>query len=141
MTDADAPVVTGSDIIGALMMASPRLLALMPAERIKGGRLGNVPLPAALVAIVSSVDRQALKQGSTVRRTDRVSVTVRTASHRQRKLLIRLIRNACAGRTGAIAGAEDVAVLTAGIGPEMDGPADSFEQAQDFKVSFNEPAL
>lgn len=76
MTHADAPVVTGSDIIGALMLASPELVAVIPAERIKGGRLGNAPLPAALVAIVSSVDRQALKQGSTVRRTDRVSVTV-----------------------------------------------------------------
>ena len=141
MTDIDAAVVTGSDIIGALLTASKPLTDFVPPGRIKAGRLGTVPLPAMVVTMISSVDRQALKQGSTVRRTDRISVTVRAASHRERKLLIRLIRAACSGRTGTIAGADQVSVLTAGKGPEVDGPADSFEQAQDFKVSFNEPAF
>lgn len=142
MTDtAVAPeIVTSSDIIGALLLDHAPLIALVPADRIKGGRLGNVALPALLVTIVSGVDRQPLKRGKIVRRTDRVSVTVRTASHRQRKLLISLIRHACAGQLGSIAGALRVSVLTAGLGPEMDGPGDSFEQAQDFKVSFDEPA-
>ena len=138
MTGAD--VITGGDIVGALLVAHAPLIAFIPSSQIKAGRLGTVPLPALLVVVVSSIDRQTLKRGGTVRRTDRVSVTVRAASHRDRKLAIRLVRLACADRIGTIGGAQRVAVLTAGTGPEMDGPGDSFEQAQDFKVSFDEPA-
>jgi hypothetical protein len=136
-----ADVITGSDIIGALLLAHEPLTSVVPVERIKAARLGEVPLPALVVTEISSVDRQTLTIGRFVRTTDRVSVTVRTASHRDRKRAIRLVRQACAGRTGTIAGAHRVSVLTAGRGPEMDGPGDSFEQAQDFKVSFDQPAF
>lgn len=136
-----ADVVTGSDIIGALLRGYEPLTSFVPVSQIKAGRLGTAPLPALVITMISSVDRQTLKRGRMVRRTDRISVTVRAESHRDRKFAIRLIRLACADRTGRIAGAERVSVLTAGKGPEVDGPADSFEQAQDFKVSFDEPAF
>ena len=135
---SDPEVITGGDIIGHLLLADEPVTELIAAASIKAGRLpSNVMLPALLVRVVSSTDRMRLKRGSTVRCTDRVSVTVRAASHRERKLAIYLVGRACADRVGNIAGAQRVSVLTAGKGPETDGPADTFEQAQDFRVSFD----
>ena len=132
--------MTGADIIGVLLRAYDPLVQMVPAERIKAGSLGdNVALPALLVRTVSVVDRQSLKRIGAVRRTDRVSVTVRAASYRDQVEAIRLVRECCAGKTGDIAGASGVSILTAGTGPDLSGPANSFEQAQDFRTSFNEP--
>jgi hypothetical protein len=33
-----------------------------------------------------------------------------------------------------------VSILTAGTGPDVAGPNDSYEQTQDFRVSFDAPA-
>lgn len=132
--------MTGADIVGALLRAYPPLLELVPAERIKGGRLPpGMTAPALLVRTISSVERQRLKRGQTVRTADRVSVTVRAASYDQQIRIIELVVDACADRTGSMVGATDYAVLTAGRGPDMDGPGDTFEQAQDFRASFDRP--
>jgi hypothetical protein len=128
----------GSDILGALMTADAELLAVVPAAQMKAGRLPDgTPLPALLARTVSSVDRQPLKRGPLVRRTDRVSVTVRAASHRDRKAVIGLVRKCCAGKTGDIGGGLNVSILTAGMGPDLNGPGDSFEKTQDFRVSWD----
>ena len=133
--------MTGADIIGALLRAHAPLVALVPIARIKGGKLPvSTPLPALLVRTVSSQDRSKLKRGATTRVTDRVSVTVRAESWDQQLMVIDLVEAACADRLGTIAGANNVSVLTAGRGPDLDGPGDSFEQAQDFRVSFDRPA-
>jgi len=130
--------MTGVTIIGALLRADASLLAVVPADRIKAGRLPDgVALPALLVRTVSSIDRQTLKRGVTVRTTDRVSVTVRAASYRDQRAVIEMVRAACAGRVGDIGGGSRVSILTAGTGPDVNGPANSFEQAQDFRVSFD----
>lgn len=132
--------MTGADIVGELLRGYAPLLAQVPAARIKGGRLGlKIQLPALLVRTTSSVERQRLKRGSTVRTTDRVSVTVRADSYDEQLQIMDLVVDACADRTGTIAEAERVAVLTAGRGPDVEGPGDSFEQAQDFRVSFDKP--
>ena len=133
--------MTGADIVAALLRADPAILAIASLDRIKLGRLpDNVALTALLVRRISSVDRQPLKWNSNVRVTDRVSVTVRAASYRDQVAAIRLVRACCAGRTGDLGGGKAVSILTAGIGPDLAGPADSFEQACDFRVSFEEPA-
>lgn len=130
--------MTGVDIVGGLLRAYQPLLTVVPAERIKAGVLPDgVALPALLVRLVSGVDAQPLKRTGWERRTHRVSVTVRAAAYRDQAAAIELVRACCAGRTGDIGGAARVSILTAGLGPDVDGPANSFEQTQDFRVSFD----
>lgn len=133
--------MTGVDIIGALLLDAQPIVAMVPAERIKAGALPeSVALPALLVRLVSSIERQTLVRGGMVRTIDRVSVTVRAATYRDQVAAIRMIRKACAGRTGDVGEAKSVSILTAGTGPDGRGPGNSFEQAQDFRVSFDAPA-
>lgn len=133
--------MTGVDIIGELLLAHEPLTDFVAAEQIQSGALPEqVMLPALLVRLVSNVERQMLKRGSTVRTIDRISVTARADIYADQGKAIRLAVKACAGRTGAFAGATNVSVLTAGRGPDLRGPGNSFEQAQDFRVSFDAPA-
>lgn len=132
--------MSGTDIVGALLRAYPALTAVVPVAQIKAGALPDgIPLPALLVRTVSSIDWQPLKLGATNRTIDRTSVTVRAASYREQCAIIKLVAKCCAGRVGDIGGALRVAILTAGKGPDMAGPANSFEQTQDFRVSFDAP--
>jgi len=131
--------MTGVDIVGALLLAEAALTEVVQADRIKAAVLPDgIALPALLVRTVSSVDRQPLKRGGFVRVTDRVSVTVRAASYESQRAVIKLVRK-LAGRTGNIGGGLRVSILTAGIGPDVGGPAASFEQTQDFRVTFDDP--
>jgi hypothetical protein len=133
--------MSGITIVGELLRTYEPLTAVVPIESIKAGRLpDDVKLPALLVRTISSVEWQALSRGATVPTTDRIAVAVRAASYREQTAVIKLVRLACAGRTGTIADLKNVAVLTAGLGPDVPGPADSFEQTLDFRVSFDAPA-
>lgn len=133
--------MSGVTIIGALLEAHEPVTAVVSNERIKGGRLpDDTPLPALLVRSVSTVERHMLRRGSLVRTIERVSVTVRAVSYQQQDDILLLVARACAGKGGAIAGFERVSVLTAGTGPDVNGPGDSYEKTQDFRVSFDAPA-
>jgi hypothetical protein len=133
--------ITGADIIGALLRAASGVTASVAVEKIKGGRLpDDIALPAILVRNITSVERQPLRRGARVRTRDRVSVTVRAASYDDQVNIIGVVRRSCAGRTGSLGGGQGVSVLTAGTGPDGYGPADSFEQAQDFYVSHDKAA-
>lgn len=130
--------MTGADIIGALLRADTDVIALVVVANIKGGRLpDDVTLPALLVKVTSTVERQPLKRSTLTRTVDRVSVTVRAASYNDQRQAIIRSRKACAGKTGNIAGALNVSILTAGAGPELDGPGNTFERTQDFRVSYD----
>ncbi|MDN4632314.1 hypothetical protein QCD71_12370 [Sphingomonas sp. PsM26] len=131
--------MSGVDIIGALLRGSDTIAAAVPVERIKAGSLpDNTVLPALLVRSVSLVERQMLRRGTWVRQSERIAVTVRAGSYREQREILRLVRNVCAGQLGALAGlGSSVSSQSAGTGPDVRGPADSFEQTQDFKVSFN----
>lgn len=132
--------MTGTEIIGALLLESVELTAIVAAPRIKAGRLPDgTSLPALLIRTVSSVEFQPLRRGNIVRTTDRVSVAVRASSYREQVQIMRLVRKCCAGRTGDIGGGVRVSILTAGTGPDVNGPGDTFEQTQDFRVSFDAP--
>ncbi|HEX8585059.1 MAG TPA: hypothetical protein VF680_11680 [Allosphingosinicella sp.] len=131
-------MTTGVDIVGALLRAHAGLLAVVPIERIKAGALPDgVELTALLIRCASSVERQVLKRGATTRTTDRIAVTVRAASYREQRAAIALVKACCAGLTGDVGGGRSVSILTAGTGPDMRGPGDSFEQTQDFRVSYD----
>lgn len=132
--------MSGVLIAGALLRGHAPLVQIVPDDRMKGGALPEgIHLPAILIRTVSSIDHPFLKRGATNHVTERVAVAVRAASYRDQRLIIQLIRSACAGMTGTIAGFAGVSVLTAGTGPDVRGPGNSFEQTQDFKISFNEP--
>jgi hypothetical protein len=131
-------MTTGVDIVGTLVREDPDIVAIVPIDRIKAGALpDDVVLPALLVRCVSSVDRQPLKRGVTTRSVDRISVTVRAASYRDQRALIGLLKPRVANGAGAVAGAQRVSILTAGTGPDVRGPGNSFEQTQDFRVSYD----
>lgn len=128
--------MTGVDIIGALLNEAPA--GPVPADRIRAGALpDNIDLPALLVRLVSSNERQPLTRGPKVRAADRVSVTVRANSYEEQRAVIAWAKARCAGRIVDVPGAGKASVLTAGTGPDLLGPAGSFEQTQDFKVSFD----
>ncbi|KHA64274.1 hypothetical protein NI18_10330 [Sphingomonas sp. Ant20] len=97
-------------------------------------------LPAILIRSVTLIDRQRLKREALVRSVERVSVAVRAANYRDQKAAIKLIRRCCRDMTGDLSGCFRVSILTAGTGPDVGGPANSFEQTQDFRVSFDAAA-
>lgn len=130
--------MTGADIIGLLLRADDDVLALVALADIKGGRLpDDSGLPALLVRVTSTIERQALKRSALTRTVDRVSVTVRAENYAQQRQALQLVRTCCAGLAGDIAGALRVSILTAGAGPDVDGPGNTFERTQDFRVSFD----
>ena len=131
-------MTSGTAITGTLLREFTELTQVVPQSLIKAGALpDNVTLPAILVRTVSSTERQPLKRGPTSRTTDRVAVTVRAANYRDQVAVIKLIKDCCAGKTGDIGGGQNVSILTAGTGPDVRGPGDSFEQTQDFRVSYD----
>ena len=132
--------MSGTAIVSELLLADETIATIAERGGVKEDRLPDgVTLPAILLRTVSSVDRQPLKGGAFVRSTERVAVTVRAASVRDRKATIKTIRDACRDRLGDFGGCLRVSVLTAGLGPSVLGPGDSFEQTQDFRVSFDAP--
>lgn len=50
---------------------------------------------------------------------------------------MKLVRDCCAGRTGNIGGGVNVSILTAGRGPELNGPGNTYERTADFRVSYD----
>jgi len=131
--------MSGIAIVGALLQAHEPLTAAVTAGNIKAGRLSDTAaLPTLRLVSISRTERQPLKRGDTVRVTERIAVTARVESYREIGPLLMLVRAGCAGKIGTIAGFERTAVLTAGTGPDVLGPGDSFERTQDFSVTFDE---
>jgi hypothetical protein len=136
--EAETEPEDGVLIVGALLRASDALTSIVPAKWIKAGALpDNVVLPALLLRCVSSVERQPLKRGGTTRTTDRIAVTVRSNGYREQRAVIKLVKACCAGKTGDVGGGLRVSILTAGTGPDLRGPGNSYEQTQDFRVSYD----
>lgn len=133
--------MTGVEIVGTLLRQYEPLAAEVPHRFIKAGALpDDAQMDALLIRSVSLTDRQFLKEGSLASVVERVSVTVRASSYARQKLLIRLVRQACRGFTGAMGDATEIAVRPNGQGPDVRGSDDSYQQAQDFRVAFTAPA-
>jgi hypothetical protein len=135
--------MSGGEILGDWLRADAALTEGVKPAAIKGGRLvDNEALPVLLVRSLSIVDRQTLALEAMVRMTERVSVTVRAATYRDRASIMRILRSA--GRAGivipAMGDARNISILTAGAGPELNGPGNSFERSQDFTVTYDAPA-
>lgn len=133
--------MSGTAIIAELLLARPELLELVPVAQIKQGAIAqDIPLPALLIKMESSVDAQFLKQGRIVRSVERISVTIRAENYRQQKAVLRQVRSAGVGVFAAIGDASRISSRTAGRGPDLRGPDESFEQTQDFRVTFDAAA-
>lgn len=133
--------MTGAEIMGVLFLANQPLTAAVAEQAIKAGRLPDgVTLPSVLVRTVSLIDRQPLRRQGWIRSIARVSAMVRATSYEEQIGIIGLVRGIPLGAVGTIGTAQNVVVLTAGLGPDVIGPGDTFEQTQDFRVAFDGPA-
>ncbi len=133
--------MSGVSIISALLADHSALLAVVPVGQIKAGKFPDgIAPPSLLIRHVSTVEQQMLRRSEVVHTVERIAVTVRCAQYRQVGAILELVRKACAGKTGGIGGFANVAVLTAGTGPDVNGPAHTFERTQDLRVSFDAPA-
>lgn len=129
---------TGADIVGELLRADDDLAAIVPAERIKLGAMPDgTPLPLILIRCISSVVRDGLMPGNASPTTDRVAVLVRARDYREQRRLVQMTRSICHGKRGGFDTGRNFSVRTAGAGPDMRGPPDSFDQNQDFRVFYN----
>ena len=132
--------MTGDEIVANLLRDYAPLTAIVETRAIKTGALPDpAPIPSVLVTVVSSVDRQQLERNPVVHVTDRVAVKARARNHAERREIIRLVRKCCAGMIGDIGGGLNVVIQTAGQGPDLSGPGNSYEKAQDLRVSFDDP--
>lgn len=130
--------MTSAEIIGAMLRRLEPLIAVVPVERIKGGRMPDgTPMPWLLVREVSIIDWRALRSHGWYRSTARVSVMVRAASYAEQLEVMKLVRQLPQGAIGTVGDASSVVVHTAGGGPDVLGPADTFEKTQDFRVGFD----
>lgn len=128
----------GVRIITTLLRGHQPVTALVPAKWIKGGRLpDNVTPPALLVRHVTQIERIPLVHEGWERCTARISVMVRAVDYRQQGAVIEAVRGIPQGALGTIGAALNVTVHKAGLGPDVGGPGGTYEQTQDFRVSFN----
>lgn len=112
--------MSGSAIITELLLADAWLKELQQGGRLKEDRLPeNAVLPAVMLSTVSGSDRQTLSREEFTRSVERIAVTVRAASVRDRKAAIARIRTACKDKIGSFAGCRRVSVTTAGLGPSL----------------------
>jgi hypothetical protein len=134
--------MSGVIVIGALLAASMPLIGQVPEDRIKAEVLPvGIKLPALAVESISVIDRQTLKIGGTIRVRERVRVTVAASDVATRLAVWRLVRSACRGQFGSLAGVTEISVLTDIAGPDMrNDEATIYTRTQDFMVSFLEAA-
>lgn len=128
--------MSGTAIISALLCASPTVLAAVPEGNIwSGGLPEGTATPSLLSTSISDVDSHGLTGGARLT-TERVQVTIRTATHRERAALIALVKLACDGASGAIAGSAVLDVVSAGKGPDFQDDASVWLTSVDFRVTF-----
>jgi hypothetical protein len=128
--------MSGVVIVTDLLVSSPALIVAVPAGQIMGGGLPQgTPTPSLLATSVGTVDDHSLR-GPARLITERVQVTIRAGTYRQQKLIERLVRQACDGRSGAIAGYAVTDLVSAGLGPDFRDDADEWLGSLDFRVSF-----
>lgn len=132
--------MNGVIVVRSLLVADTGVTALVPAVRIVAGMLPQgTSLPAISLMSVSSTDRNIPAPGPKRRVTERVQVTVLSASYPAAKAIIRAVRAGAADRMPAIDGLTDVTVHTDSAGPDfLDEETGIHMQTQDFRVSFNE---
>jgi hypothetical protein len=134
--------MSGVRIMGELIRGSAPIVEIVPLAMIKAWKLpSGATVPSVLLTRVSRAKKQFLTAQAVWLVTERVQATVRAANGEQREQILGLIERAGSDKIGTIAGFANVAVLSAGGGPDFnDDAASIFMGSHDFLVSFNEPA-
>lgn len=130
-------------IVQALLKAHAPLLAILPADRIRAGKIpANVPLPAISVSEVDGYERETIaRRQATSNMVSRVQVTVVAESYGAQKALIQATKLGAGVHTGTVAGFSVKSVLPGGVGPDLNNLDNDgiYEQSRDFLVTFSEP--
>ena len=130
--------IDGVEIVSTLLREYAGFADILEAENIKGGALPeNAPLPALLVRSVTTTDRKTLDGTEKGPVFERVSVAVRAANYRDQRTIMKLVKACCAGKIGNIPDVTRWSVTSAGKGPDLRGPGNSYEQTRDFRVFYN----
>lgn len=132
--------MSGVGIVAQLLRAHAPLVEMVPAASIKDGpiQLGS-GLPAIAVEQISSTDFRLLCPEDSDLMTDRVQVTVAANGTRERRQIVKLVRDACRGKRGTLFGVAGADVQSDGQGPDfMDEGATIYLRTQDFRVAYRE---
>jgi hypothetical protein len=134
--------MTGVVVVVQLLIADAGVTALVPPAQIVGDTVAqDTPLPNISAQQISSVDLNIPAPGATRHVTQRIQTTIRAASRPEAKAILKAVRRAGAAKMPLIAGVSDVVSQTDGEGPDGTEPETGARlQAQDFRVSYNEPA-
>lgn len=133
--------MSGDLVLRSTLLADAEWSALVPAESTiadDAAPQGLAP-PYALIAVVSTVDRNILKPGETRHVTERVELTFYANSAKQRREMKRIARKAAADTMPVFAGLTSVTIHTDSAGPNFTTDASIRVGSQDFKVTYSEP--
>lgn len=134
--------MSGVVVMVHLMSADPGVTALVAPNNIVGDTIAEgTPLPNISAQQISSVDHNIPAPGGTRHVTQRIQLTIRARSRPEAKAILKAVRRAGSGKMPTIAGLTDVVSQTDGEGPDgTEAQTGARLQAQDFRVSYNEPA-
>lgn len=128
--------------IRALLVASPSLVAIVPAAKIVFGVVPQATiLPAISIMHVSTVGLPTIDaQSAATLSTSRVQVTAMAKDYATIKSILAAARLACQFKRGALGGVSVSAITVDTLGPDFQSEdALIFYQSIDFKVTFEQP--
>lgn len=132
--------MSGCSVVNYLASNAAAVIALVPAARILTGPVGLTGSDALPAVSIRSIDApERLDVAMTGRRliTERVQVTVYTATYAEKLPILTAIRNACVGQRGTINSVMVDGILPESRGPDLDDPTDPiFEQSADLIVKW-----
>ena len=130
--------MSGTAIARYLLANNSGLTATVSADKIKPGLIPiNTVLPAISVKQISGREHQLIKRGSNQLVTERIQITVQTATYVQQKAIIALIRAALPGTRGTVNTFTVDSITYESDGPDLEyeNPV-IFEQSLDYFVKF-----
>lgn len=134
--------MSGVAVILSLCAGDGTVTGIIPADRIVAGTLPlDTALPALGIETISEIDVRVLNRGAWRRVRERVQTRVIGSDYAQAHDLIKAVKRACADKFPAIAGLQNVNVLSVSGGPEGYHPVIGAPQrTHDFLVGYEEPA-
>jgi hypothetical protein len=133
--------VSGCAVVNYLLSNSAAVTALVAAARIVTGPVQletTDTLPAVSIRMIDDSEFLTVPMSGRRLITERVQVTVYTATYAEKRPLLKAIRDACVGQRGSINGVSVDGILPDSVGPDLDDPGDPiFEQSRDLFVRWH----
>jgi hypothetical protein len=133
--------MSGVAIIRYLLANNAALIAVVPATRIMAGALPlNTALPAISVQQSGMDERlNVAMSNAKVMQTERVIMSIKTATYPEQHTLLTLVEAACPHTRGAVNGFDVDSILPDATGPDLFLPEENiYLQDKSFTVRFNE---